>query len=133
MNPALFRSVFNFSDLQPEIVESDVQRVIYTARNLQLVEYHFPPSKRFTAHKHDAHEQIGFLVKGQMGVQVGESEFILEAGDYYHAQIGAIHNAWTFDEPAVLLDVFAPPRDDILACSNLWRSELATARRVAGG
>jgi quercetin dioxygenase-like cupin family protein len=105
---------FNASDLEPEIVEGDVERVIYTGKNLQTIEYHFPPNKTFPAHSHDQHEQMGYLVKGKMGFKVGGVEKILSPGDFYHAPIGVEHNAWTFDEPAVLLDFFAPPREDLM-------------------
>ncbi len=97
-----------------EVVEGDVTRYIYTGKNLQVVEYHFPPNKTFPAHSHDVHEQMGYLVKGKMGMKVGEKETILTPGDWYHAPIGVEHNAWTFEEPSVLLDIFSPPREDLI-------------------
>lgn len=115
-----FRPFFNFDSLKTEIVEGDVQRIVYTGKNLQVVEYHFPANKRFTAHKHDEHEQMGYLARGKMGFIVGDEERVLLPGDMYHAQIGQMHNAWTFEEPSVLIDFFAPIRDDILECSNVW-------------
>ncbi len=120
MNPDRFRPFFRFEDLKTEVVEGDVQRIVYTGKNLQLVEYHFPANKKFTAHKHDSHEQMGYLVRGRMGFIVGADERVLVPGDFYHAQIGQIHNAWTFDEPAVLIDFFSPVREEILECSNVW-------------
>lgn len=115
-----FRAFFNFNDLEKEVVEGNVERVIYTGEKLQLVEYHFPANKKFTAHSHSEHEQMGYLVAGKMGFIVGDEEKILTPGDFYHAQIKQIHNAWTFDQPSILLDVFAPVRTDILAYSNRW-------------
>lgn len=125
MNQELFRSFFRFDNLKTEIVEGNVERVVYTGKNLQIVEYHFPAGKRFTAHKHDEHEQMGYLAQGRMGFVVGDEERILVPGDFYHAQIGQMHNAWTFEEPSVLIDVFSPARDDILECSNIWREPQA--------
>lgn len=122
--PGAFRPFFNFSDLETEVVEGNVQRVVYTGANIQMVEYHFPANKKFTAHKHDAHEQMGYLIEGKMGFIVGEEERILQAGEFYHAQIGQMHNGWTFDAPAKLLDIFAPARDDILECSNRWIEQI---------
>ncbi|GAI06656.1 unnamed protein product, partial [marine sediment metagenome] len=93
--------------------EGDVERCIYTAKNMQVVEYRFPANKVFPEHKHDDHEQIGCLISGKMGFKVGGVEKIILPGDYYHAPIGVIHNAWTLEEPSVLLDFFSPPRDDL--------------------
>lgn len=123
MDTERFRAFFDFDDLRTEIVEGNVERVVYTGEKLQIIEYHFPANKRFTAHKHDANEQMGYLVKGRMEFVVGDEQRLLHPGDFYHARIGVVHNAWTFDEPSVLLDVFAPPRDDILEASNVWVSE----------
>jgi len=108
-----FKDFFKASDLKSEIVEGNVTRYIYTGKNMQVVEYRFPPNKVFPEHKHDEHEQLGYLVSGKMGFKVGGVEKILMPGDYYHAQIGVVHNSWTFDEPSVLLDFFSPPRDDL--------------------
>ena len=115
------RSFFRFEDLKTEVVEGNVERIVYTGTSVQVIEYHFPPNKTFTAHKHDDNEQMGYVVSGRMGFLVGEEERVLGPGDFYHALIGVMHNAWTFDEPAVLVDMFAPPRRDILEFSNRWR------------
>lgn len=108
-----FLKYFNAETMKKEIVEGDVVRYIYTGKNLQVVEYHFPPNKTFPPHSHAEHEQMGYLVKGRMGFKVGGEEKDLHPGDWYHAEIGAEHNAWTYDEPSVLLDIFSPPRDDL--------------------
>lgn len=108
-----FKRFFNASDLETEIVEGDVERVIYTGDYLQTVEYRFPPNKRFPVHTHEQNEQMGYLVSGKMGFMVDGVEKILKPGDFYHAPAGVRHNAWTLDEPAVLLDFFSPPREDL--------------------
>jgi len=108
------RFFFKGSDFEPEVVEGDVERVIYTGEHIQIVEYKFPPNKVFSVHRHDANEQMGYLVSGRMGFMVGGVEKILNPGDYYHAPVGIEHNAWTFEEPSVLLDIFGPPRDDLV-------------------
>jgi unsaturated pyranuronate lyase len=105
---------FNKNDLEPETVEGNVTRYIYTADHMQIVEYHFPPDKTFPPHSHDIHEQMGYLVKGKMGFNINGVEKILLPGDYYHVKAGIEHNAWTFEEPSVLIDIFSPPREDLI-------------------
>ena len=111
--PEPFRTYFRGTDLRAQVVEGDVTRFVYTGVHLQVVEYHFPANKVFPAHSHEAHEQMGLLVAGRMGFCVGGVERILAPGDFYHAPIGVEHNAWTLDEPAILVDFFGPPRDDL--------------------
>lgn len=105
---------FNASDLDTEIVEGDVERFIYSGEKIQAIEYRFPPNKTFPVHKHDENEQMGYLVSGKMGFMVGGVEKVIYPGDFYHAPVGVEHNAWTFDEPSVLLDFFSPPREDLI-------------------
>lgn len=113
MIPEHFKFYFNAADLKEEIVEGNVRRCIYTAENLQVVIYNFPPNKVFPPHTHDIHEQMGYLVSGKMGFKVGGEVRTLLPGDFYRAPIGVEHNAWTTDEPAVLLDFFSPIREDL--------------------
>lgn len=99
--------------MKTEVVEGDIVRRIYTGTHMQVVEYNFPAGKTFPPHRHDNEEQMGYLVSGRMGFRIGGVERDLLPGEWYHAPIGVEHNAWTYDEPSVLLDLFSPPRDDL--------------------
>ena len=114
MDPDKIKNFFNETDLETEIVEGDIRRVIYTADNIQVILYHFPPNKAFPVHAHDKQEQLGYLVSGKMGFMVGGKKRTLLPGDFYYAPVGVEHNAWTMEEPSVLLDFFAPPRQDLV-------------------
>lgn len=114
MDKEKIRIFFNSSDLEPEIVEGNVERFIYSGEHIQTIEYHFPPNKQFPLHSHEKNEQMGYLVSGKMGFIIGGVEKILYPGDFYHAPIGVEHSAWTFDEESVLLDFFSPPREDLI-------------------
>jgi quercetin dioxygenase-like cupin family protein len=113
MIPEHIRHFFNESSLEEEIVEGNIRRVIYTGDNIQIILYHFPPQTKFPLHTHDKHEQMGYLVSGKMGFNVGGDIRTLNPGDFYRAPIGVEHNAWTLDEPSVLLDFFSPVREDL--------------------
>lgn len=73
-------------------------------------------------HKHDHHEQLGIVVRGVLDFRIGgrdmEKRTVLEAGDVYLAPKGVWHGDSVFhgdDEygECWILDVFAPPRDDL--------------------
>ena len=70
-------------------------------------------------HKHDANEQIGFIVRGSLDFRIGEADdptrHVLHAGDLYLASPSVWHGDSVFigdDEygEVWILDVFAPPR-----------------------
>lgn len=108
-----WKTFFNSESMKCEVVEGDVTRYVYTGANLQVVEYHFPANKTFPPHAHVDHEQMGYLVKGKMGFKIGEETRDLLPGDWYHAPIGTLHNAWTYAEPSILIDIFSPYREDL--------------------
>lgn len=112
------RRFFSYRDLICERLPGGVERVIYTGKQLQVVEYHFPANQKFDVHSHVHEEQMGYLVSGRMGFVIGGEERVLLPGDFYHAAPGVAHGAQTFELPSVLIDVFAPTRSDLLATSN---------------
>ncbi len=120
MDPSTFRYFFNAADLETEVILGDVRRVVYTSNLVQLMEYRFPPNKSMDVHQHDDHDQIGYVISGRIVLVIDGVERELGPGDIYHAPAGVPHGAWTLDEPAVMIDVFGPPRDDILEYSNRW-------------
>jgi hypothetical protein len=73
-------------------------------------------------HKHDEHEQIGIVVRGALDFRIGsqdtEERVVLRENEVYLAHPGIWHGDSVFigdddyDE-CWILDVFAPPRDDL--------------------
>ena len=79
-------------------------------------------------HKHDDHEQIGIVVRGAREFRIGDhangdgsdERVVLRENEVYLANSGVWHGDSVFvgdDEygECWILDVFAPPRDDLKA------------------
>ena len=75
-------------------------------------------------HKHDDHEQIGIVVRGALDFRIGDEasdeRVVLRENEVYLANVGVWHGDSVFigdDEygECWILDVFAPPRDDLKA------------------
>jgi hypothetical protein len=73
-------------------------------------------------HKHDDHEQIGIVVRGALDFRIGDADseerVVLREHEVYLASRGVWHGDSVFvgdDEygECWILDVFAPPRDDL--------------------
>lgn len=73
-------------------------------------------------HRHPDHEQLGMIVRGALDFRIGsddaEERVVLRAGEAYLAPPGIPHGDSVFigDEEygeCWILDVFAPPRDDL--------------------
>jgi hypothetical protein len=75
-------------------------------------------------HNHDENEQLGIVVRGRLDFRIGAratgERTVLSAGEVYLARRGVWHGDSVFigdDEygECWILDVFAPPRDDLRA------------------
>src|SRR5689334_22497808 len=62
-------------------------------------------------HSHP-HEQVTYMVKGQMQMVIDEKDCLLEEGTYYVIPSNILHSAVAFTE---VLDVFAPVRENYKA------------------
>jgi gentisate 1,2-dioxygenase len=78
-------------------------------------------------HHHQHHEQLGIIMRGALDFRIGDeaddTRVVLHAGDVYLAPTSIWHGDSVFigdDEfgECWILDVFAPPRDDLRAVAS---------------
>ena len=90
------------------------RRVLSYGSNLMLVEFRFAANVASAVHSHP-HEQVGYVVSGEIDFIVeGESPVRLNVGGSYYVPSNVRHNIVTFAS-TVLIDCFAPMRQDFLA------------------
>jgi quercetin dioxygenase-like cupin family protein len=75
---------------------------------LNLLE--FEPGARVPVHDHP-HEQLGYVLEGELALEIDGVEHRLRPGDAYRIAGGTPHAAWA-DGPCAVLDVFHPVRED---------------------
>ena len=110
-----------------EFVETDrpgFRRRVITGDNLQLCFWRIAGgSEGSFLHKHDEHEQLGIIVRGALDFRIVDDEDdqtrdVIGVNQAYLAPQGVWHGQSIFvgdDEldECWILDVFAPPRDDL--------------------
>lgn len=67
-----------------------------------------------TAHAHDAHDQIAYVVAGAFEAEVNGEKRVLRPGDAFVAPRLHRHGVVALEQDSVLLDQFTPRRDDYL-------------------
>ena len=73
------------------------------------------PGHEVATHSHP-HEQIGMVYSGKARLSIGGEERVVEKGDFYCIPAGVPHSDVCLgEEPFVMLDVFYPTREDLLA------------------
>ena len=87
-------------------------RVLQTDR-ATLIWFDLDPKTVIETHKHEV-EQLGFVLKGSLAMIVAGEQRILTVGDSYRIPVGAAHGIRVFEEATQVLDVFTPPRTDLV-------------------
>lgn len=65
-----------------------------------------------TAHAHELHDQVVYVLSGSFDVLVGERRQVLRAGDAFVAPKTVRHEAIALEPASQLIDMFSPRRDD---------------------
>ena len=86
---------------------------VVQAEHATLVVYDYTPRTIVNTHKHTV-EQFGVVVKGSLAMVVAGEQRILTPGDSFRIPAGTAHGARVFEEPTQVVQVFAPPRTDLL-------------------
>ena len=89
------------------------RRVLSDAPELMLVEFAFAADGVGPPHSHP-HVQSTLVRSGRFEFTIGDERFEVGPGDAFVIPSGAVHSCRALGEPGVLIDGFAPRRDDFL-------------------
>ncbi|MGH2940261.1 MAG: cupin domain-containing protein [Solirubrobacterales bacterium] len=107
--PAKFTELTN---LTPIDIGTDLRIQALTGSHVQIVRTEVQPGAEFAPHRHP-HEQMVVVLHGAIEFEIdGERQTLGPSGVFYFAP-DSLHGARVpGDRPAILLEVFAPPRED---------------------
>jgi quercetin dioxygenase-like cupin family protein len=94
-----------------------------SGERLTLAVVELDPGAVVAEHTHE-NEQLGLLLHGSMAFRVGDEELELGPGDSWTIPANTPHQAVAGPEGAVVIDVFAPPRNDWAALEPLEQRPL---------
>ena len=103
----------NKENVLKQVNEKLSRKVLSYGGSLLMVETHFKKGGIGELHSHKDHEQISYVVKGSLEVEVDGQRKVLQAGDSFYANRNVIHGVAILEDTLVL-DVFAPIREEIL-------------------
>ena len=78
-------------------------------RQLSAALYTLAPGADVPEHSHD-NEEFGQVIRGSLELRHPGGTLVLEAGDAFLLEGGAVHGARAGDEGCELLECYAPPR-----------------------
>lgn len=68
-----------------------------------------------TAHTHELHDQVVYVLSGMFEVLVDDTRRVLQAGDAFVAPKTVWHEAVALEPGSQLIDMFSPRRNDFFA------------------
>jgi len=109
---------FNWMDIVKDLEAGPTLPLGMSRRGIVLGEvmlalHEAVPSLKGTPHRHPS-AQITYMLKGKMRFSVDGDERILSTGEFAYAPPNALHGIESLDENVLALDIFSPPRADIL-------------------
>jgi quercetin dioxygenase-like cupin family protein len=105
---------WNWSACPVERIAQGVERQMLSGERLMICRLSFAPGVITAVHSHP-HEQMTIVERGRVRFHVAGAEQVAGEGDVLLFPPGVEHGATILDEPAVLVDIFSPPREDFLA------------------
>ena len=106
--------VFNINNMEQGIhrkLGEGISTRVFPGDQAMLSVVRIAPHSTGTLHSHPQ-EQWGVLLEGELVRIQGGEEVAMKAGDFWRTPGGVEHSVRTGDAGAVVLDVFAPPRDE---------------------
>jgi quercetin dioxygenase-like cupin family protein len=103
--------VFRWQDATPvEMLPGLVRRTLAVGDRAMVAEFRGQAGVVIAEHSHPQ-EQVGYVVSGNMAIIIAGVENVVRPGDSYAIGGGVPHGA-RFLTDLVVVEAFAPPRDD---------------------
>jgi quercetin dioxygenase-like cupin family protein len=88
------------------------RKILARGGKIMSVEVHFKKGAQAAVHTHP-HEQIGYVIKGSLELEIEGKKQILMSGDSFYVSPNIPHGVIALEETTAL-DVFTPQREDFM-------------------
>jgi quercetin dioxygenase-like cupin family protein len=82
-----------------------------SGKHMTLSEANLEAGAVVAEHSHP-HEQMGIIIQGRARFWIGDEEKVLGPGDVFRIPGGVRHKVTVLDQPARIIDVFHPVREE---------------------
>jgi quercetin dioxygenase-like cupin family protein len=105
----------NWRQIPWETVNENISRKLVTGKHLMMILYRFQPHQEWPTETHAA-EQSGYIIEGSIILRLPDDsqEMVLGPGDGYLIESNRAHSWKVLDEEVLLIDVFSPPRNELI-------------------
>jgi mannose-6-phosphate isomerase-like protein (cupin superfamily) len=109
---------FNWTDIVKDLepgptLPAGMSRRGIVLGDVMLAIHETVPHLKSIPHRHPS-AQITYMFEGKMRMSIDGEERVLSAGEFAYVPPNALHGIESFDEKVLSLDIFSPPRTDII-------------------
>jgi len=104
---------YNINELKTQQPAEGVELKIITGAKMSMAFFRLQPGAAIPEHTHP-HEQMGTVLEGALEVTIGDETEIVTQGKAYHIPSDLPHSGRCLDEPAHVLEMFSPVREDLI-------------------
>jgi quercetin dioxygenase-like cupin family protein len=101
----------DLASIEPQEIWDRIAARSLHGQQLTLSVVELDPGAVVAEHSHE-NEQLGMVLRGSMDFRVGEERRTLGPGGTWTIPANTSHEATAGSDGAVVIDIFAPPRDD---------------------
>ena len=87
---------------------------LFASKNMTVSFIAQEPNIHFNTHSHEP-EEIVIVLEGERDEIVDGKLYRIKAGDIMVVPSGSVHGSYTYESPCKVVEVFSPPRQDLLA------------------
>ncbi|MFQ5997145.1 MAG: cupin domain-containing protein [Dehalococcoidales bacterium] len=111
------KRVVHYPDVPPVELFPSATSHLVSVKNITVSFITMSPNITTSPHRHES-EQLMIVVDGECDQMIEGKLYHLKKGDVIHMPSNAEHGAYISDKGCQAIDVFSPPREDLVAKLN---------------
>lgn len=115
LNDALFGKVVNWERIPQREIRPGVRRRLFATDDVLIAHHELEVGMDLNPHTHDDFDQLVYIAAGRCFYYVDGVRNDMTPGSFLLVPRGAEHYVEPTEGPCVNIDVFVPPRADLLA------------------
>ena len=126
-NPSLFGRVVNWDDIPVQQLRPGVRRRVYATDEVMIAHHELEVGMQLNPHSHDDFDQLVYIASGRCNYYLDGTPHDLTPGSFLLVPRGSEHYVEPTEAPCVNIDVFVPPRADMLSALG-WLDDSSRPR-----
>jgi quercetin dioxygenase-like cupin family protein len=114
-NAQLSGVVVNWGDIPVTDLRPGVRRQVYATEEVMLARHELEVGMQLNPHTHTDFDQLVYIAAGRCNYYIESVPHDMSAGSFLLVPRGAEHYVEPTEAPCVNIDVFVPPRADMLS------------------